>query len=162
ALLNKMPGDQWQQFANLRNLYAYMYAHPGSKLLFMGAEFGQSSEWNHDSSLDWHLLQYESHQKLKETIKELNQLFKTEPALHENLYTQEGFKWLDISDADNSVISFFRKSLSGERILIICNFTPIPRENYYLPMPEPGRWREIFNSDEERFGGSNMKNSGIL
>ena len=162
ALLNKMPGDQWQQFANLRNLYAYMYAHPGSKLLFMGGEFGQTSEWNHDSSLDWHLLQYEGHEKLRQTVKMLNQLYRSEPALHENLYTHEGFQWLDISDADNSVISFFRKSKSGERILVICNFTPMSRENYLLRLSEDTTWKEIFNSDDEKFGGSNLRNQGAL
>ena len=158
ALLNKMPGDHWQKFANLRTLYSYMYAHPGTKLLFMGAEFGQSFEWNHDSSLDWHLLQYDLHRQLRETVKSLNHLYKTEPALYENSFNNEGFQWVDINDAENSVISFLRKGKSNERILVICNFTPVPRENYHLRISEEGSWKEIFNSDEERFGGSNMKN----
>ena len=159
ALLNKMPGDHWQKFANLRALYSYMYAHPGAKLLFMGAEFGQSSEWNHDSSLDWHLLQYDLHQQLRETMKTLNHLYKSEPALYENSFNNEGFQWVDINDAENSVISFLRKGKSNERILVICNFTPVSREYYHLRIPEEGIWKEVFNSDDERYGGSNLKNS---
>lgn len=162
ALLNKMPGDHWQKFANLRTLYSYMYAHPGAKLLFMGAEFGQSSEWNHDSSLDWHLLQYDLHQQLRETLKTLNHLYRFEPALHENSFVNEGFEWVDINDAENSVISFLRKGKNDEKILVICNFTPVPRENYHLRISEEGSWREIFNSDDQRFGGSNMRNSGPM
>ena len=158
ALINKMPGDAWQQFAGLRSLYAYMYAHPGAKLLFMGAEFGQRSEWDHDSSLDWHLLQYDPHRQLQESLKSLNWLYRTEPALHENNYQPEGFEWVDLNDSENSVMSFLRKGNSGEQVLVVCNFTPVPRLGYQLRLHEAGRWSEIFNSDDERFGGSNVKN----
>lgn len=163
SLLNKMPGDQWRKFANLRSLYAYMYAHPGTKLIFMGGEFGQTSEWNHDSSLDWHLLHEQQHEQLRESLKALNQLYQSEPALYENSFTHEGFQWVTYNDSENSVISFLRKGKKPEdNILVICNFTPIPRENYRLEIEEAGNWKEIFNSDDERFGGSNVKNQGDI
>ena len=160
-LINKMPGDEWNKFANLRNLYAYMYAHPGTKLLFMGAEFGQTSEWNHDSSLDWHLTDQDPHRKMQETLKALNHLYKSEPALYEKSFEPEGFEWVDINDAESSVVSFLRKgSARKDDILIVCNFTPVPRENYRIGVPAEGNWEEIFNSDDEKFGGSNIKNEG--
>ncbi|WP_438865928.1 1,4-alpha-glucan branching protein GlgB [Salinimicrobium oceani] len=160
SILNKMPGDQWNKFANLRTLYAYMYAHPGTKLLFMGAEFGQPSEWNHDGSLEWHLTNEDPHRKIQETLKELNKLYKKEPALYEKAFSHEGFEWVDIMDAENSIISFMRKAKKPEdNILVVCNFTPVPRENYRIGIEQAGSWKEIFNSDEERFGGSNVKNS---
>lgn len=163
ALLNKMPGDQWNKFANLRNLYAYMYAHPGTKLLFMGGEFGQTSEWNHDSSLDWHLLNEGFHAQLQDTVKVLNHLYKTEPALYENSFNYEGFHWVSHNDYENSVISFIRKAKDPRNhLLVICNFTPIPRENYRLELEEDGSWQEIFNSDDEKFGGSNVRNHGTV
>ncbi|HET8752915.1 MAG TPA: 1,4-alpha-glucan branching enzyme, partial [Salinimicrobium sp.] len=163
ALLNKMPGDEWNKFANLRSLYSYMYAHPGTKLLFMGAEFGQTSEWNHDSSLDWHVTHESLHQKVQETLKALNYLYKTEPALYEISFEREGFEWLDINDADNSVISFFRKGKNEkDNIMVICNFTPVVRENYRIGVPKMANWEEIFNSDDERFGGSNVKNQNTI
>ena len=159
AILNKMPGDEWNKFANLRTLYAYMYGHPGTKLLFMGAEFGQPSEWNHDGSLEWHLTEQGPHKQVQETLKELNKIYKKEPALYEEAFSQEGFEWVDINDAENSIISFLRKGKDPkDNILIVCNFTPVPRENYRIGIQEEGKWKEIFNSDENRFGGSGVKN----
>lgn len=159
AMINKMPGDDWNKFANLRSLYSYMYAHPGTKLLFMGAEFGQTSEWDHDSSLDWHLTNYDHHRQVQETLKKLNELYKTEPALHDLSFSHEGFEWVDIHDAENSVISFLRKGHNpDDTILVVCNLTPVARENYRIGVPAAGNWREIFNSDDERFGGSNVRN----
>ena len=163
SILNKMPGDQWNRFANLRTLYSYMYAHPGAKLLFMGAEFAQASEWNHDSSLEWHLAGADPHRKIQETLKELNRLYKNEPALYEKAFTQEGFEWVDLNDAENSIISFIRKGNdSKDDLLVICNFTPVPRENYRLGMREKGSWQELFNSDNEAFGGSGVRNDGAI
>lgn len=159
ALINKMAGDEWQKFANLRALYAYMFAHPGAKLLFMGAEFAQTSEWSHDLSLDWHLTEYPTHQGIQKVIKAVNKLYKTELALYELSFDAEGFEWIDIHDDVNSVISFIRKSRnSKEIILVVCNFTPIPRENYRVGVPTAGYWNEIFNSDNQQYGGSNVLN----
>jgi 1,4-alpha-glucan branching enzyme len=159
SILNKMPGDQWNKFANLRTLYAYMYAHPGTKLLFMGAEFGQPSEWNHDGSLEWHLTHENSHRNIQDTLKELNSIYKKEPALYEKAFSYEGFEWVDHMDAENSIISFLRKGNDPkDNVLVVCNFTPVPRENYRIGVQEEGTWKEIFNSDEERFGGSNQRN----
>ena len=161
SILNKMPGDQWNKFANLRTLYSYMYAHPGTKLLFMGAEFGQLSEWNHDSSLEWHLTNDPLHRQIQETLKELNRIYKNEPAFYEKAFDYEGFEWVDINDEENSIVSFIRKGENvKENVLVVCNFTPVPRENYRIGVPEKGNWKEIFNSDDERFGGSNIKNVG--
>jgi 1,4-alpha-glucan branching enzyme len=159
ALLQKMPGDEWQRFANLRTLYAYMYAHPGGKLLFMGAEIGQSSEWNHDSSLDWHLLQYGYHQGIQEEIRELNAIYKLEPALYMYSFDDRGFEWIDYNDAHNSVISFLRKGESPkDTLLVVCNFTPAMHEHYRLGVPIAGQWVQVFNSDDSRYGGSNQHN----
>jgi|GEM_PF-32095 1,4-alpha-glucan branching enzyme len=163
AILNKMPGDEWNKFANLRTLYAYMYAHPGTKLLFMGAEFGQTTEWDHDSSLAWHLTNENYHRQIQETFKELNKLYKKEPALYEKAFSYEGFEWVDIKDEENSIISFLRKGNDPkDNILVVCNFTPLPRENYRIGVEKAGKWKEIFNSDDARFGGSNVKNNGEI
>ncbi|MFD2518728.1 1,4-alpha-glucan branching protein GlgB [Salinimicrobium flavum] len=163
SILNKMPGDTWNKFANIRTLYAYMYAHPGTKLLFMGSEFGQTSEWNHDSSLEWHLTNEDSHRQVQETLKELNRIYSSEPALYEKAFDSEGFEWVDINDEENSIISFLRKGKDPkENILIICNFTPVPRENYRIGVSEKGSWKEIFNSDDKKFGGSDVKNSEVI
>ena len=163
SILNKMPGDEWNKFANLRTLYSYMFAHPGTKLLFMGAEFGQLSEWNHDSSLEWHLTNEPYHRQVQETLKDLNKIYKEEPALYEKAFSHEGFEWLDIKDEENSIISFLRKGEDPkENVLIICNFTPVPRENYRIGVSEVGKWKEIFNSDDQRYGGSNVKNIETL
>jgi len=160
ALLAKMPGDDWQKFANMRLLLGYMYAQPGKKLLFMGGEFGQWREWNHNSSLDWNLLDYERHRGLLRWTEDINRLYREQAAMH--LDTDPAcFEWIDGSDADNSVISFLRKSAhpNGE-ILIVCNFTPVPRHGYRVGVPEDGYWQELLNSDAQEYWGSGMGNSG--
>jgi 1,4-alpha-glucan branching enzyme len=161
SLLDKMPGDDWQKFANMRLLLGYMYTHPGKKLLFMGAEIGQWSEWDHEKSLDWHLLQYPSHWSLQTWMKHLNILYRGEPALYELDFVNEGFAWGDISDWEQSVVSFFRKGRSpGDTLLIVCNFTPVPRHHYRVGVPSSGRWREVLNSDSREYGGSGQGNFG--
>jgi 1,4-alpha-glucan branching enzyme len=161
SLLGKMPGDDWQKFANLRLLLGYMYAQPGKKLLFMGGEFGQWREWSHDMGLDWHLLQYEPHQGVQRWVQDLNRLYREEPALHSLDCQPAGFEWIDCHDADSSVISFLRKGNSGQRdVLAACNFTPVPRFNYSVGVPHRGFWREVLNSDAECYGGSGLGNCG--
>lgn len=161
SLLNKMPGDIWQKFANLRLLLSFMFCHPGKKLLFMGGEFGQWDEWNYDKSLDWHLLQYEPHVKLQRLVKDLNYIYRSEPALYENDFDYKGFEWIDFRDADNSIISFIRRAKNPDNFLIvICNFTPVPRINYLVGVPLNCYYKEIFNSDSEIYWGSNIGNSG--
>ncbi|ACI20861.1 1,4-alpha-glucan branching protein GlgB [Thermodesulfovibrio yellowstonii] len=161
SLLNKMPGDQWQKFANLRLLFGYMYAHPGKKLLFMGGEFGQWDEWYHEGSLHWHLLDYPEHQGIQKLVRDLNNLYKTEPALHELDFSPAGFEWIDCSDADQSVVSFLRKAKDPKNVIIVvCNFTPVPRFNYRIGVPFKGYWREILNSDSWIYGGTNHGNTG--
>ncbi|MGM0934340.1 MAG: 1,4-alpha-glucan branching protein GlgB [Bacteroidota bacterium] len=155
SILGRMPGDEWQRFANLRLLYAYMFTHPGTKLLFQGCEFGQSEEWDFQESLDWHLLEYESHKGIQEVIKALNEFYKSEPALYEKQFMPEGFEWIDYSDAENSVITFIRKgSQPKDNLIIVCNLTPIPRENYRIGLPESGEIKEVFNSDNKKFFGT--------
>lgn len=160
SLLDKMAGDVWQKFANLRLLYSYMFAQPGKKLLFMGGEFGQWREWSHDTSLDWHLLMFPSHQGTQRLIGDLNRLYRTEPALHELDCDPRGFEWIDANDADASVYSFLRKSRNGEQILIVINATPVVREDYRIGVPAGGWWRELFNSDSEYYWGSGQGNAG--
>ncbi|MBI5854228.1 MAG: 1,4-alpha-glucan branching protein GlgB [Nitrospirae bacterium] len=161
ALLDKMPGDLWQRFANLRALYAYMYAHPGKKLLFMGGEFGQWWEWNHDSSLQWHLLEHESHRGLQHLVRDLNRLYRSEPALHQVDFTWAGFQWIDFSDELHSVIAFVRRAEdAGQFLICVCNLTPVPRSGYRIGVPAPGSYREVLNSDASCYGGSNMGNAG--
>jgi len=156
-MIYKMPGDEWQKFANLRLMYGYMFAHPGMKLLFMGCEFGQTREWGHDRSLDWHLLEYPYHQGVSDVIRELNRLFTTEKALYETAFDMSGFEWLDISDADNSVVSFLRKDSTGtEKIAVICNFTPVVCKDYRVGVTDKGTWTEIFNTDASQFRGSGV------
>lgn len=163
SLLSRMPGDEWQRFANLRLLYGFMYAHPGTQLLFMGAEFAQSGEWNHDNSLDWHLLEHAPHQGISNWIKDLNGFYKTTPALFEQAFSQEGFRWVDYSDSENSVIVFERQGNTPEDVLlVICNFTPVVRENYRVGVPVRGLWREVINSDDQRYGGSGVTNPDEL
>lgn len=163
SLVGKMPGDDWQKFANLRLLYGYMYGHPGKKLLFMGNEFGQWSEWDHDSSLDWHLLEWGPHQGLQKWVKDLNHLYRTEPALHQLDFTQDGFEWVDLNDWENSTIAFLRKNgTDAKDILVICNFTPVPRENYRVGVSHRGYWKELLNSDSTDYGGSGWGNFGGL
>ncbi|MCC9166286.1 1,4-alpha-glucan branching protein GlgB [Pontibacter harenae] len=157
ALLRKMPGDDWQRFANLRTLYAYMYAHPGHKLLFMGGEIGQTTEWNHDSSLEWHLLEYAPHVGIRQLVSELNHVYRQEPSFYTYAFDDRGFEWIDYQDAHNSIISFVRKGSSpDDLILVVCNFTPAVHSNYHLGVPAAGAWREIFNSDDSRYGGSDF------
>ena len=159
SLLEKMPGDDWQKFANLRLLYTYMYTHPGIKLIFMGGEIGQRTEWNHEKSLDWHLLQHHSHKGLQESLKELNQIYKNTPVLSENIFSSAGFEFLDFSDTENSVVSYFRKAENkNDFVLVVLNFTPVVRENYILGVPVNMDYEEIYNSDNEKYWGSNVKN----
>jgi len=161
SLVSKMPGDEWQRFANARAFLAYMWAHPGKKLLFMGSEFGQTSEWTHTEALPWRLLQYPVHSKLQTMVKELNWLYRREPSLYEVDDAYSGFEWVDISDAESSVIAFARFAKNREdSIVFACNFTPVPRYHYRLGVTRAGWYREILNTDAEMFGGSNMGNSG--
>ncbi len=162
SILGRMPGDEWQRFANLRALYSYMFTHPGAKLLFMGGEIGQYEEWNYNTSLDWHLLQYDYHKGIKELIKALNKLYKTQPALHEKQFTADGFEWIAYDDSQNSVISYIRKGNDPkESLIVVCNFTPSLLENYGIGLPSKGKLKEVFNSDLKLFGGSGVKNKTI-
>ena len=161
SLIGKMPGDEWQKFANLRLLFAYMYAQPGKKLLFMGGEFGQVREWAHDSSLEWHVLQYATHSGLQTWMEHLNHMYRNEPGLHVLDNNANGFEWVDCDDNANSTISLLRKSESDrDTILVVCNFTPVPREKYRVGVPHGGYWRELLNSDGAEYGGSGMGNLG--
>jgi 1,4-alpha-glucan branching enzyme len=163
SLVDKMPGDLWQKFANLRLLYGFMYAHPGKKMLFMGGEIGQWSEWNFDTSLDWHLLKYEPHEKLQGYVRDINALYVSEPSMFEVDFGYEGFEWIDFSDNDACVISFIRKAKDPEDFLVfVLNFTPVPRENYRIGVPRMADYREILNSDSEIYWGSNMGNAGLV
>jgi 1,4-alpha-glucan branching enzyme len=161
SLIGKMPGDEWQKFANLRLLYAYMFAQPGKKLLFMGCEFGQVSEWSHDRSLDWDVLQYPVHRGLMNWVAQLNHLYRSEPPLHWFDNEARGFEWVDCNDAPLSVVSLLRKGEDGENpVLIACNFTPVPRVGYMVGVPTDGYWKELLNSDAREYGGSGMGNMG--
>lgn len=161
SLLDKMPGDRWQKFAHLRALYGYMYTHPGKKLLFMGSEFGQWREWDHQSSLDWHLLDEEPHRKVHRYVRDLNHLYRSQPALYEQDAQPEGFEWIDCHDWEASVLTFLRRARDPRDFLVVAvNFTPVPRENYRVGVPEPGFYRELLNSDSEFYGGSNLGNAG--
>ncbi|OAD43942.1 1,4-alpha-glucan branching protein GlgB [Polaribacter atrinae] len=155
ALVDKMPGDEWQKFANLRMLYSLMYTHPGTKLLFQGAEFGQTSEWDFDGSLDWHLLDYGVHKGAQNLVKDLNKLYKKEPALHEKQFSHEGFEWIDHGDHENSVMSYIRKGENEkDNIIVILNLTPVPRENYRIGLPKKGTLTPVFNSDDTKYNGT--------
>jgi 1,4-alpha-glucan branching enzyme len=161
SLLQRMPGDDWQKFANLRLLFGYMYGQPGKKLLFMGSEFGQRNEWYHEQSLDWHLVAYAPHAGVQKWVEDLNRVYRDEPALHQLDFDPSGFEWIDCSDADASVLGFVRKSASGsEIVLVVCNFTPIVRRNYLMGVPRGGFWGEILNSDAQHYGGSGQGNLG--
>ncbi len=161
SLLGRMPGDDWQKFANLRLLFGHMYAQPAKKLLFMGGEFGQWSEWYHEESLDWHLLEFPSHAGLQRWVKELNRTYRTEKALYELDFDPAGFEWIDCNDTQQSTLSLIRKSRStGEIILVVFNFTPTPRYSYQVGVPREGLWQEILNSDAEEYGGSGHGNFG--
>ncbi len=163
SIAGRMPGDEWQKFANLRLLYGYMFTHPGTKLLFMGGEFGQSAEWNFEGSLDWHLLQYDFHEGVKKAITDLNALYKTQPALYEKQFSPEGFEWINYSDHQNAVMTFIRKGHnSKDNLFVVCNFTQVVRQNYRIGLPKKGKITEIFNSDAVAYGGSGVKNSNKL
>jgi 1,4-alpha-glucan branching enzyme len=160
-LLNKMPGDSGQMLANLRLLYGYMYGMPGKKLMFMGGEFGQWDEWRHDGSLQWNLLETPAHSALQRWVGALNRCYAGEPALHELDCDPAGFEWVDASDADQCVLSIVRKSRGGrDQMLVICNFTPVPRHNYRVGVPRGGFWREVLNSDALEHGGGGQGNFG--
>ncbi|MEK7859706.1 MAG: 1,4-alpha-glucan branching protein GlgB [Elusimicrobiota bacterium] len=161
SLINQMSGDDWQKFANLRLLYGYMFGQPGKKLIFQGCEFAQRDEWNHDKSLDWHLLQFGPHEGVRAFVERCNRLYRSEPALHEGDVDPSGFEWVDSNDADNSCMSFLRKAKrSDELVLVVCNFTPVPRDNYRVGVPRGGWWSEILNSDAKEYGGSGLGNLG--
>jgi 1,4-alpha-glucan branching enzyme len=163
SIVGRMPGDQWQKFANLRLLYGYMFTHPGTKLLFMGAEFGQSAEWNFEGSLDWHLLQFEFNEGVKKEITDLNTLYKLYPALYEKQFSAEGFEWINYSDHQNAVMSYIRKGNNAKEILVVvCNFTPVVRDNYRIGLPSKGKLTEIFNSDKAEYGGSGVCNTKAI
>ncbi|HUS60965.1 MAG TPA: 1,4-alpha-glucan branching protein GlgB [Acidimicrobiales bacterium] len=159
SLLTKMPGDRWQQLANLRALYAWMWAHPGKQLLFMGGEIAQEREWDHDGSLDWHLLDDAGHRGVQDLVRELNRTYTSEPALYEEDFASEGFEWIDASDADANIVSFLRWSRDRDRVVAcVANFSPVPRHGYRIGVPVAGPWEEVLNTDEERFGGSGVVN----
>ncbi len=160
SMLRKMPGDEWQQFANLRLLYSYMFTHPGAKLLFMGSEFGQGNEWNFQYSLDWHVLEYPNHQGIKEVVKALNELYKEEPALYEKSFEWSGFEWVDGGNANDSILIYNRKGNDESTdLVIVLNMTPVPREHYKVGVSSAGHWGEIFNSDASKFWGSGSENT---
>jgi 1,4-alpha-glucan branching enzyme len=160
SLIDKMPGDRWQKFANLRAYLSFMWMHPGKKLLFMGCEFGQWREWNHDQQLDWYLLQYPEHRGVQKLVGDLNRLYREEPALHEQDDAPQGFQWLIGDDAINSVYAWLRWSKDGRPVLVVANFTPVPREGYAVGVPFGGRWSEVINSDADTYAGSNFGNGG--
>jgi 1,4-alpha-glucan branching enzyme len=161
SLINKMPGDDWQKFANLRALFGYMFAHPGKKLHFMGMELGQWNEWNHERSLDWHLLDFDNHKGLQFFMKDLNSVYRRFPALYENDFSGEGFKWIDANDSKNSILSFIRYDKKKEHpVIVVVNLTPVPRSNYRIGVPVDTKWLEILNSDATQYGGSGQGNFG--
>ena len=163
SLLRKMPGDEWQKFANLRLLYGFMFGHPGKKHLFMGNEFGQWSEWSHDASLDWHLLDSPLHSALARWVRDLNTLYRGQPALYELDFDGAGFAWVDCNDFQRSVVSFLRRSRNpDDQLLFVCNFTPVVRQNYRIGVPLEGFWKEVLNSDAPLYGGSGQGNFGGL
>jgi 1,4-alpha-glucan branching enzyme len=160
SLLGRMPGDRWQQLANLRLLFAYQFAQPGKKLVFMGGELGQPGEWNHDGSIDWHLLDEEGHAGVHRLVADLARLYRDDEALHELDCDPAGFEWIDANDASSSVVSFLRRGLDGDPLAVVCNFTPLVRRNYRLGVPEGGRWDELLNTDATTYGGSGQGNLG--
>jgi 1,4-alpha-glucan branching enzyme len=161
SLVGKMPGDEWQRYATLRAVLGEMFAQPGKKLLFMGGEFGQWSEWAHERSLDWHLLQHPPHRGLAAWVRDLNRLYAATPAMHAAEHAPEGFYWIDCHDADNSVYSMVRQAdPAGELVLAVINFTPLPRADYRVGAPRGGFWREALNSDAQEYGGSGTGNLG--
>ena len=162
SMFGKIPGDDWQKAATLRALYGFMYAHPGKKLTFMGGEFGQGREWNYDTSLDWHLLAQPLHRGLRLYVSDLNRVYASEPALHELDFDPAGFQWIDCNDNENSVVSFIRRSKSGEAVVALLNFTPVPRDGYRIGVPAAGAYNELINSDAEAYAGGNLGNAGVV
>jgi 1,4-alpha-glucan branching enzyme len=163
SLLGKMPGDRWQKFANLRALYAYMWAHPGKKLLFMGGEFGQEAEWNHAQSLDWHLLEQPEHEGVQSLVRDLNHVYRDTRALWALDFEPEGFYWLEPNDADGNVVAFARQSRNGEDVLVcVMNLSPVVREGYRVGLPRGGGWRVALNTDAGRYGGAGVGNEGLV
>ncbi|RYZ56460.1 MAG: 1,4-alpha-glucan branching protein GlgB [Sphingobacteriales bacterium] len=163
SMINKMPGDEWQQFANLRAVYTYMYGHPGAKMVFMGGEFGQRHEWRHDFSLDWHETLSPSHHGIQLLLRDLNELYRNEPGLYEHNFSWEGFEWIDINDCQNSVISWIRKGRNeADTLLFVANLTPLCRENYRVGVPKPGYYTEVLNSDNSKYWGSGCHNDELL
>ncbi|OLP53536.1 1,4-alpha-glucan branching enzyme [Rhizobium rhizosphaerae] len=162
SLIAKMPGDDWQKFANLRAYYAFMWGYPGKKLLFMGQEFAQWSEWSHERALDWNLLEYPLHAGMRRLVRDLNGTYRTKPALHARDCEGEGFDWLIADDRENSVFAWLRKAPGEKRIAVVSNFTPVYREHYSIPLPKTGQWREIVNTDAEIYGGSGKGNGGLI
>jgi 1,4-alpha-glucan branching enzyme len=161
SLIEKMPGDPWQRFANLRALFGYMYTAPGKKLLFMGGELAQWREWNHDASLDWHLVEDPAHAGVQRWVRSVALAYRDEPALHQLDTDPDGWEWVDASDWQQSIVTYLRKGRGGrELVLVACNFTPLPRHNYLVGVPRGGFWREILNSDATEFGGSGQGNLG--
>ncbi|MCB1760163.1 MAG: 1,4-alpha-glucan branching protein GlgB [Gammaproteobacteria bacterium] len=162
SMLDKMPGDDWQRFASLRLLYGYLFTYPGRKLLFMGSEFAQGREWSEARALDWYLLDYQRHRGMRDLVSQLNKLYREIPALHELDFEGSGFEWIDCHDASQSVLSYLRWAVDGSFVVVILNFTPVPRENYRIGLPQAGALREVFNSDSVFYGGSNLGNEGLV
>jgi 1,4-alpha-glucan branching enzyme len=161
SLINKMPGDPWQQFANLRALYGFMWAHPGKKLLFMGGEFGQRREWTHDGELEWWVCEQEGHGGVQRLVAQLNRVYRAAPALHQVDFSSSGFEWVTANDEAQSVFAFLRKAADGSPpLLVVSNMTPVPRTNYLLGVPLGGHWREVINTDATEFGGAGWGNFG--
>ena len=162
-MFGKIPGDDWQKAATLRALYGYMYTHPGKKLMFMGSEFGQGREWDHDQSLDWHLLDEPLHAGLRSFVRDLNRVYAAEPSLYQCDFESGGFHWIDCNDSDNSVVSFTRHATNSQDFLVaVLNFTPVPREAYLLGVPRGGSYKELLNSDAGTYGGGNLGNAGVV
>ena len=162
SMFGKIPGDDWQKAATLRALYGFMYAHPGKKLMFMGSEFGQGREWNYDTSLDWHLLERPLHGGLKRFVADLNRIYRAEPAMHEVDFEGAGFRWIDCNDHENSVVSLIRRSSTGDYVVALFNFTPVPRDGYRVGVPDAGTYTELINSDSEIYAGGNVGNQGVV
>jgi 1,4-alpha-glucan branching enzyme len=163
SMFGKVPGDDWQKAAALRALYGYMYGHPGKKLMFMGLEFGQGREWNYDTSLDWHLLRYPLHSGLRRFVQDLNRVYAREPALYQCDFESSGFQWIDCNDSDNSVVSFIRRATNQQDfVVVVLNFTPVPREGYQIGVPREGAYAELLNSDSDAYGGGNIGNGGMV
>jgi 1,4-alpha-glucan branching enzyme len=160
SLLRKMPGDEWQRFANLRAYYGFMWGHPGKKLLFMGQEFAQESEWNHDAELPWHLLDDARHAGMQRLVHDLNQLYRSHGPLHQLDCESQGFEWLVADDAEQSVFAWLRRDTQGRVMLVVCNFTPVVRTGYRLGVPDGfGGWQEVLNTDSQHYGGANLGNA---